>query len=366
MTPTAKRLERAAERLLGACRPAILVGPQGSKAVPLLTELADLLGAPLATTPDALSLIDGRRSCGVYSFGASAHARRTLERADVVLAVSDLGEFTCRLGEAFAGRTLIQVADSGAGVGRKHDPDIALFGDIPSILAELRALLARDRPAPRPPWFDPLPPRTRSRTLALRSALMHPEAAALAIEAALPERVRVCLDVTSAALYCYQHWRLTPAQRVFSSIEHSACMGEAVLASLGVRLASGLPTLALVGDWGAAMVPPELHTAVELGLDRYVVVVWANGGGAFIGAGVAQQGLRVPETAWRWRQPPSFARVAEGFGAKGVVASDVRTLQRAVAEGLRGSGPVVIEARIDPAAPIPAGDRFLTLGESRA
>jgi len=363
--PAATLLEQAAERLLTAERPAILVGPQASDTVPVLLELADLLGAPLATTPDALSLIDGRRSCGVYSFGASAHARRTLDRADLILAVSDLGEFTCRLGEAFAGRTVVQVADSTACLGRKRDPDLALFGGVHAILTQVQALVARERARPRQPWFDQLPPRQR-KAFTLRSGRMHPEAAALAIEGALPERVRVCLDVTSAALYCYQQWRLTPAQRAFSSIEHSACMGEAVLASLGVRLASGLPTLALVGDWGQAMVPSELHTAVELGLDRYVVVVWANGGGAFIGAGVAQQGLQVPPAAWRWQAPPSFARIAEGFGAKGVVATDVRALRRAVSEGLRGSGPVVIEARIDPTAPIPAGDRFLTLGESRA
>jgi thiamine pyrophosphate-dependent acetolactate synthase large subunit-like protein len=143
-------------------------------------------------------------------------------------------------------------------------------------------------------------------------------------------------------------------------------MGEALLASLGVRLASGLPTLAVVGDWGQLMVPAEIHAAVELGLDRYVIVVWANGGGAFIGAGVAQQRLQVPEAAWRWRKPPRFAHIAEGLGAQGVVVTDVETLERAVYAGLRGPAPVVIEARIDPTAPIPAGDRFLSLGESRS
>lgn len=364
--PNTNRLQQAVERLLSARRPAILVGPQGSGALSTLLELADLLGAPIATTPDALSLIDGHRSCGVYSFGASAHARRTLGRADLVLAVSDLSEFTCRLGEAFTEHTVIQVTESAACLGRKRDPDVALFGDIGSILSQLHLLLAQGLTRPQEPWFDPLPPRAPCKAVSPRSATMHPAAAALAIEAALPDRVRVCLDVTSAALYCYEQWRVTPAQRVFSSIEHSACMGEAVLASVGVRLASDLPTLALVGDWGSAMVPSELHTAVELGLDRYVVVVWANGGGAFIGAGVAQQRLQVPDALWRWRQPPSFARVAEGLGAKGVVATDTRTLQRAVSEGLRGTGPVVIEARIDATAPIPAGDRFLSLGESRA
>lgn len=366
MTPMTTLIERAVELLLRASRPVLLVGPQGSKAGVVLLELADLLGAPLATTPDALSVIDGRRSCGVFSFGASAHARHTLERADLVVAVSDLSEFTCRLGEGLAGRTVIQVIDRDVCLGRKHEPEIAIVGPIEEILTRLRTRLAEGLRGARPAWSDPLPPRARGEHLTVRSEHMHPEAAALAIEAALPERVRVCLDVTSAALYCYQQWRLTPAQRAFSSVEQSACMGEAVLASLGVRLASSLPTLALVGDWGQLMVPAELHTAVELGLDRYVVVVWANGGGAFIGAGIAQQGLQVPESAWRWRRPPSFARLAESFGAHGVVATDVRTLQRAVSEGLRGPGPVLIEARIDPHASIPAGDRFLTLGESRA
>lgn len=143
-------------------------------------------------------------------------------------------------------------------------------------------------------------------------------------------------------------------------------MGEALLASLGIRLASGAPTLALVGDWGFCMTPHELHAAVELGLSRYVVLVWSNGGGAFIGAGVKQQGLGVPDAAWAWQTPVSFTRVAEGLGARGVVITDARALTRAVAEGLADDRPVLIDAKIDPEAPVPAGDRFLTLGIERS
>jgi acetolactate synthase-1/2/3 large subunit len=183
-----------------------------------------------------------------------------------------------------------------------------------------------------------------------------------AIQQALPEAARVCLDVTSGALHAYEHLRVTTQQRVFSSIENSACMGEALLASLGIRLASDLPTLALVGDWGYCMTPAELHTAVELGLDRYVVLVWANSGGAFIGAGTKQQGLAVPDAAWRWRAPPDFARVASAYGAHGVTVTDASALESELTRALRAAGPVVIEARIDPAAVVPAGERFLTLG----
>lgn len=351
------------ERLSRAERPAVLVGPEGRSLAPDLLAIAEWLGAPVATTPDALSVIDGDRSCGVFSFGASAHARQTLARADLVLAVSDLGEFTCRLGEAFASHTVIQVVESAASTGRRRSASLSLLGPVSATVTRLRAMLERRLVTRRPAWFDALPPRAAS-SGPRRDDCMLPEDAADAIEAALPEPSRVCLDVTSGALHCYERWRLTTKQRVFSSIERSACMGEALLASLGVRLASGLPTLALVGDWGYAMTPAELHTAVELGLDRYVVVVWANGGGAFIGAGVKQQGLHVPEKLWRWQHPPSFSRVAGAYGADAVAVTNAAALERAVSEGLSGTRPLLIEARIEASAPIPAGDRFLTLGES--
>ena len=313
------------------------------------------------TTPDALAVVDGRRSSGVYSFGASSRAKRAMARADVVLAVSALGEFACRLGEAFAERTLIQVTEQVTHVGRKREPDVPLVGPVDAVLSGLREALAGTRRTPRRPWFrDVFPPPRRAPA---RAGVIHPEAAIRSIQAALPDEVRVCLDVTSGALHAYEHLRLKRVQRVFSSIENSACMGEALLASIGVRLASGLPTLVLVGDWGHCMAPAEIHTAVELALDRYVVVVWANGGGAFVEAGVRQQGIAVPEQAFRWRVPPDFARMARAYGAGGVVVSDAATLEREVFRALRGTEPTLIEARIDPDVPIPAGDRFLTLGE---
>jgi thiamine pyrophosphate-dependent acetolactate synthase large subunit-like protein len=159
--------------------------------------------------------------------------------------------------------------------------------------------------------------------------------------------------------------KLTTRQRAFSSIENSACMGEALMTSLGIRLASSLPTLTLVGDWGYCMAPSEIHTAVELGLDRFVVLIWANGGGAFIGAGVKQQGIRVPNDVWQWRSPPDFAKVASGYGARGVTVTDAEALRSELWGALRGSGPTLIEAKIDVSAGVPAGDRFLTLGDAR-
>jgi thiamine pyrophosphate-dependent acetolactate synthase large subunit-like protein len=367
MTAFDDSLQAAANHLFAACCPVILVGPEGAAVAPLLLQIADRLGAAVLTTPDAKSVIDDRRSCGTFSFGASAFARQVIERADVVLAVSALGEFSCRLGEAFRRHTLIQVTERVTSVGRNLEPTISLVGPaLDTIVEQLWAALARRVPNARAAWFTELSEAgVAEPRLSAKAGLIHPRAAIAAIEAALPESARVCIDVTSGALHVYQHLKLTVAQRAFSSIENGACMGEALMASLGIRLASNLPTLALVGDWGYCMAPSEIHTAVELELDRFVVLIWANGGGAFIGAGVAQQRIRVPDRVWRWSSAPDFAQVARGYGAHGVTVTDAEALENELSRALRGSGPVIIEAKIDPAVPVPAGDRFLSLGDAR-
>ena len=368
MSNEERALSAVASRLCAAQRPVILVGPEGAPAARAIVEMAERLGAPILTTPDAKSAIDHRHSYGTFSFGASASARALVEQADLILAISALGEFSCRLGEAFRTQCLIQITERASDVGRSVQPHLSLVGPaLVDTVFSLQRAVALLLPAPARRWCEGLKvARPSPAIFATKPGLIHPVAAIAAIQAALPEAARVCLDVTSGALHAYEHLKVTQQQRTFSSVENSACMGEALLASLGIRLASNLPTLALVGDWGYSMCPAEIHTAVELGLDRYVVLLWANGGGAFIGAGVAQQGINVPDPVWRWRAPPQFAQVAEAYGARGVTVSDAATLHSELSRALGEARPVLIEARIDPTAHVPAGDRFLTLGEARA
>ncbi|HEX9620847.1 MAG TPA: thiamine pyrophosphate-dependent enzyme [Polyangiaceae bacterium] len=364
MNPNGSTTRSAADVLLAAVRPLILAGPEAAPARAEILGLARKLGAPLLTTPDAKSLFDGRHSIGVFSLGSSALSRRVVDEADVVLAVSPLGEFSCRLGRAFRHLRVIQISDSIANVAHADLPELVLVSPcVADLLRELRASLACILAKPRARWLGDAARRVPSaETPSTRAGVIHPLTAIRAIESALPDTVRLCLDVSSAALYAYEHIELRPGQRVFSSIEKSACMTEALLASLGVRLASGAPTLTLVGDWGFCMAPDELHTAVQLGLDRYAVVIWDNHGGAFIGTGTAQQGIRVPDDTWRFRPGPHFARIARGYGAEGITARAGEELSRAVAHALEAPRPVLIQALIDPEIPVPAGDRFFSLG----
>ena len=359
---------RAAVRLLiAAQRPTLLLGPEGAGATPALLEIADRLGAAILTTPDAQSLVDARRTCGTFSFGSCSLARRVVEQSDVILAVSALGEFSCRLGEAFRHVALIQLTERVSDLGRNLEPVCGLVtASVDATAEQLARAVSGLVPSDREPWFAGLSRQASvAPTPPERPGFIHPIAAIRAVQAALPDSARVCLDVTSGALHAYEHLKLSTSQRAFSSIENGACMGEALMASLGIRLASDAPTLTIVGDWGYCMAPSEIHTAVELGLDRYVVLIWANSGGAFIAAGIEQQRIAVPETVWHWQTPPDFAGVASAFGAQGVTVTNAEALEQELARAFLSAGPVIIEARIDPSVPVPAGDRFLTLGEAR-
>lgn len=353
------------EILNAASRPVLLLGPVDRPTAERVERLAELLGAAILLTPDAKSLIDDEKIAGIFSFGASEAARRVVSAADVVIAFCALSEFQCRSGKAFEGKRVIHVTPHASDVGRNLRPTASLVGDYAAMTALfLRAL--RDRGGdPQARWFaellpfGPVPHGGRP-----RAGVIHPVAAIRAIESAFPREGRICLDVNSGSLHAYEQLRTTTLQRVFSSIEQSACMGEALMASIGIRLASELPTLVITGDWCQCMTPAEIHTAVEHRIGGYVVVVWSNGGGAFIGEGIRQQGHKVEDAAWRWRSRPDFTLMAQAFGAFGTRATTAVELEAAVREGLARSQPTVIEAVIDPNVPVPAGDRFLTLNQA--
>jgi len=343
----------------------ILLGPGDRFTAKRVEALAEFLGAAILLTPDAKSLIHDAETMGVFSFGAGEAARRVVALADVVLAFCSLSEFHCRSGKGFEGRTVIHVTPEATDVGRNLTPAASLVAHPSEIAAALLGVLRRRSKRPRPRWFrqlllyGPVPNGGRP-----QSGVIHPVAAIRAIESALPDRCRLCFDVTSGSLHAYEHLRATTEQRIFSSIESSACMGEALMASIGIRVASRRPTLVITGDWCQCMTPAEIHTAVEHRIGRYVVVVWSNGGGAFLGEGIKQQGHRVNRAAWSWRSAPDFALMAKAFGAVGVRVKDAAELEAAVGEGMRGRRPMIVDAIIDPNVPVPAGDRFLTLSQA--
>src|SRR5262249_23201316 len=139
--------------------------------------------------------------------------------------------------------------------------------------------------AARLPWFRDLDrtPTPARRPRVHRGSGMDPTRAARAIVDALPVRARIACDISSAALHLLGATKLAPEKRLWLQIERSACMGAAVAAGIGLSVATELPTVAVIGDWGLLMSgSSELSTIACLDLPGLVVVVWSNSGGALI------------------------------------------------------------------------------------
>lgn len=353
--------------LAGATSPCLLVGPWAEPAMNDVVELAKLLGAPVLTTPDAKSLFDESSvdSGGVFSFGAPKRARAIVEATDAVVAIgTNLGELATQSGTAFARAAIVHVTDDPSdmplGVKVRH----TLLGDVRTTL---RALLSRiEAKAPVARWFDRLLLRDRKPHPAAEPSArcMDPTDAILAIGASLPARARVVCDITSANLQVLHFLELSPERRLWIQTERSCCMGTSLAAGLGIRLASGLPTVVIMGDWGFFMGNSELHTAASLGIGGFAIVIWSNAGGALVRTGVRAQRIDVTEDTHSW-PAPRFDSIAEACGMRALSVRTAKGLRRAAASALRAPYPVLIDAQIDPdAVPPGASDRYIHLDES--
>ena len=126
---------------------------------------------------------------------------------------------------------------------------------------------------------------------------------------------------------------------------------------MGAALAApGRTVVSLTGDGGFNMMIGELETARRLGL-AFTIVVVNNAASGYVkalqhlmyGAG-AYHASDLAET--------NYARAAEALGCRGIRVEHPGALADALARGMQGDGPTVIDLVVtrDPAKMLPAAD----------
>lgn len=125
------------------------------------------------------------------------------------------------------------------------------------------------------------------------------------------------------------------------------------LSSMGFALPAGIAAalhdpargaIAFTGDGGLMMVAGELATAAEARA-RLVTVVFNDGALSLID--IKQQQRQLPPEGVRWRRP-DFAKVAEGFGVRGFVATDADAFRAALRAAFAHDGPSLVDVHVDP------------------
>lgn len=345
-----ERLADAADLLARAEQPAILAGggARAAGAGSEIAELADHLGAPIATTfygrgvlPESHPLVAG--IAGTFMTPA---ADAVLWDADVVLVLgAHLGGKATRYGELYADTQLIQVDRDEEVLGEYVRPDCALVSDAKTAVEDLKAnvpanaeraadvretIAAADEPTAIE--FESAPEQIDPRELTVEMA------------SRLPPDAVITVDSGNNTGFPALFHPMEAGRMLLNG--NFGTMGFALPAGVGAQLARPTATVcSYIGDGAFLMVAQALETAVRLELP-FIVVVYND---ASYGIIRHRQTREYDRTTAAEYAPPDIAGIAAGFGARSATIRSANDLE-IVDEYLTGepTRPLVLDARTIP------------------
>ncbi|HVM86154.1 MAG TPA: acetolactate synthase large subunit, partial [Candidatus Binatia bacterium] len=319
--PNPAALERAAQMILAAKTPLIMIGAAGNR--PRLVEpLSDFVRRtkiPFFNTQMGKGAVTGGSNLylGTAALSERDYIHHAIERADLVIAI---GHDTVEkppflMGSALdGGRKVIHVGYLSAKVEEVYHPDAELIGDIGASVAALA-----DRLGGRIP--------EQTAMLELRQRILEkinagndadrfpvtPQRLVRDIRSVMPEDGIVCLDNGMYKIWFARNYRTRVANTLLLD-NALATMGAGLPSAMAAKLVNPeRKVLAVCGDGGFMMNSQELETAVRLRLDLVVLIIVDSAYGMI-----------------RWKQAvdrfadfgmtfgnPDFVRYAESYGAKG-------------------------------------------------
>ena len=313
-----------------------------------LVELAERLGAPVATTISGKGVFPEHHPRFLWNgFGSAAppFARKAATRCRRILAVG------CRFGEVATGSygielpgPLLHVDINPEVLGRNYPADLAVAADARAFLrGVLERLPATAGPAPDPALAaghaaqqaPPAPGAKVTPALLLRG-----------LQETLGPETIYTTDSGNGTFLAMEHLRLDGPGRFLAPVDFS-CMGYAVPAALGAKLGRPeVPVVALAGDGAFLMTGLEALSAASLGLAVAIVV---------LRDGELAQIAQFQRTAFN--RPTLSAlpdyrleALAEAMGIECLALPDDFALDGVLArvKAILAEGrPVIVEARVD-------------------
>jgi len=342
-SPDPELVRRAANLLHAAKKPLIWAGGGTvlADAGKELTALAERLGAPVATTAEGKGAISENHP---LALGASYHGiggpAGATPKADILLAVGT--RFSRQMAGATrpqANQRLIHIDVDSEVIGKNFPAEIPIVADAKIALKELlEECVKKDAPTPRWTAVELGQIRTDAQRELETLAPLQCETIAQ-IEKALDDDAVLVSGVTNIGYWSHFAYHVTKPRSYLTS-SYAATLGFAFPTALGAKIAApGRTVVSLSGDGGFMYALPELATAVQYGINVIALVFVDNAFGALLSDQRTRYHNRVIGTEL---QNPSFARIAELFGAKGI-RTEPEHLQSALEEAQDGRRPTVIE-----------------------
>ncbi|QUJ77175.1 5-guanidino-2-oxopentanoate decarboxylase [Sulfitobacter albidus] len=159
-----------------------------------------------------------------------------------------------------------------------------------------------------------------------------------ALQSAVPEEAMIYSDMTQIAYAAKEVWDMARPGHWHHPYGFGT-LGYATPAAIGGAIARpGLPTMALIGDYGFHYTLQELGVAVELGLPL-PIVVWDNAKLGEIEDSMVRAQIAPNAVVAR---NPDFCALARAFGARAVAPGSLNEMRDAVRAAFAAQGPTLI------------------------
>src|SRR4051812_23153962 len=355
VAPDAFYVELALKLLKKAKKPLFICGGgvvlSGAEAE--LCELAEKIGAPVATTISGKGSVDERcaYSVGVVgSNGGTPQTRAIVDAADLVIFVG------CRAGSVTTerwrhpapGRARIIHIDVDPTVpGANYKVDVPIVADAKLALSALEEAVERREgdlsfvDAKKREKFEAFDALARSDDVPIK-----PERVVAALDKLLPKDSIVVADPGTPCPYLSAYYVVKGSGRRFFSNRAHGALGYALAAALGAHIGRpAVKTVAVMGDGSFGMCVGELETAVRLELPITFIVI-SNAVYGWIKAGQKSgYGERYFSVDFGLTD---HAKVADAFGIRSWKVSDPRELEPVLKQALAHGGPTLVDIVCQP------------------
>ncbi|MFI8308704.1 thiamine pyrophosphate-binding protein [Streptomyces sp. NPDC085927] len=327
----------AAHWLTHAERPAIIAGGGvvRSDASGKLRKLAELLRAPVVTTPGGKGAFPWTHPLSLQSWLEDRHTTDFLEDADVLLVVgSGLGELSSNY-HTFTPRGRIVQIEADLGKLESNHPALGIHADARLALQALLETVEPREDATAPERVRTLLSKVAER-IAAQDLTLEQEVLA-SVRRALPDDAPSFWDMTILAYWAWSAFDAKGPNQLHSA-QGAGGLGYGLPAALGAAVADPTrPVLAVSGDGGALYSVAELATARQYDLDVTWLIVDDGG------YGILRQYMTdaYGEPIATELTGPDHVALAESFGVPGVRTTP-ETLERDLAAALATPGPSVV------------------------
>ncbi|EME8246371.1 acetolactate synthase AlsS [Enterococcus faecium] len=342
-----------AERIREAKLPVLLVGMRGSseKETLAIRQLVEKTALPVVETFQAAGVIS--RELEAHFFGRVGLFRNQpgdmlLKRSDLVIAIGyDPIEYEARNWNAEKDARIIVIDEAPAEIDPFIQPERELIGDISATLDLLTGSLEPQQVSEdAKEYLTSLQAKLTERDIVQskgEAGILHPLEVINTLQSKVTDDMTVTVDVGSHYIWMARHFRsYEPRHLLFSNGMQT--LGVALPWAISAALVRpNTQIVSVSGDGGFLFSAQDLETAVRKKLN-IVHLIWNDGHYNMV---EFQEKMKYQRASGVDFGPVDFVKYAEAFGAKGIRATSVEELEKALEEGFATEGPVIIDIPID-------------------